>query len=98
MESLAFVLWASLLGVTIVFAFLALLAALMLLIRAVDRIGRGAESGARGAVAGTPPHERTAGTPAALPVWAVAAVAAYLAGERTIDRGSAGAWVRRPNR
>jgi Na+-transporting methylmalonyl-CoA/oxaloacetate decarboxylase gamma subunit len=89
MESLAFVLWASLLGVTIVFAFLALLAALMLLIRAVDRIGRGAESGARGAVAGTP---------AALPVWAVAAVAAYLAEERTIDRGSAGAWVRRPNR
>lgn len=73
-----------------VFAFLALLAVLMVLIRGVDRFGRDP--------AGSPPRGRAPGTPPALPVWAVAAVAAYLAEERAVDRASASAWTRRPDR
>lgn len=61
----------------------------MLLIRGVDRLGRPDVP-----VTGT----ATADTPPGLPVWAVAAVAAYLAEEHAIDRGSASAWTRRPDR
>lgn len=92
------------------FVFLALLSLLMVLIRGVDRLGDattereaakqrpGVGTAGRGRAAGTSPQEPLAGTPPALPAWAVAAVAAYLAEERAVDRASASAWTRRPDR
>ncbi len=91
-------------GISIVFLFLALLSLLMVLIRGVDRfeVGRNdpgvapsAATGPTGATAGGDPGRRELPTP---PVWAVAAVAAYLDTERDVGNSSATAWASRAAR
>ena len=90
----------------IVFIFLSLLSILMLLMRSFDRSGP--NQSATGDVPSNAPGTNRAGSTggdtsriarehavAALPVWAIAAAAAYLDAERELDRGSASVWTHR---
>ena len=105
-ETLSFVLLASIVGMGIVFIFLTMLSLLMVLIKGVDRVApasgdQASDSvhhlGARRAPAPAGESRAPSGVPT-LPVWAVAAVAAYLEAERDAVQSSASVWTKRTSR